>query len=1159
MRVLRIFVKKLKESIFILLFSTACFAQQSYDVKKIGNSQFLPEAINDTGIVVGENILIMDVPVVLNPSILSLSDVNKTGQLAASVQGINSKSGLSESHAAIVLFEPNNIVISDLGTIPDGNASIAHAINNNGQVVGYAIDSSGNDIAFWYVDNIMVPLGLFSGTTSYAHDINDLNDIVGEFTIGDESRAFFRRENGEVVPLGALQNVASINRAINNKQQIVGSYSLSETQSHAFLYNVTASELIDIGTFGGPTSAAYDINIQGEVVGGATIIDASGAELERAFLFTESEGILNLNSLLPDGSPWILERATAINDNGVITGIGKLNDIPSTFLLTPYQQLFSYPHNKIIASDAYTGDNFSAAFALDNDTLVTTAPNNGNGVAYIHKLIGGTWVEQQQLVTDDGVVGDGFGVSVDLFENTMIIGANRATGIAKVTGAAYIFVYDGSKWIQSQKIFADDGTGNERFGSAVAVNSDTIVIGAPQDDDTGFFGGAAYLFTSANKKWQQYDKWTVPRAGYLTLFGSSIALDEKKLLISAAGVGNSGIYTSRAAGGAVHVAIRNGASWVLQEEKIATLLKRVGSISLDGDRVAVNVIRRQSGGTPIENSVIIFEFDGITWVKLTKLVSPSGDLYDGFGQSIALLGSRLVISAPNGGRDRITGTPVTIGSRVYIFDDNGLYWGLQKSLTPPMSESSKTFGGLVSLFEDQLLIGHSGDSEGFAGINSGSLTAYTLCTVDCQKRFSVDVSISLSAIPNTVSVLNPVTIDLIVANNDRVNTVEGVVVSNKIPDYSIYHPLSSSSLCHPKGPAMIECNVGRLPAGNTIPLEISFAAPAYTDVYSNSAEVVAIGSDPDLSNNVAAIDIQVGPLGLPNIIFELPIANQTKEILRDEPVMLKYKINNWVEAKGFKSSHLYLHGEEVFTDLSQSQDVNLGNLATGTYKVRIDLYDKTLAQTVVSEQLEFTIISLVPSVSILSVNNPSVYSPLEIEFVVDNWPIAENGRYIILYFDDRDPILHYSTDPIKVFNVDDGPHRVSLALANREGLIDVTFSKTIETTRLDPTIRFSAPAAGKNHIVGPTDSLIATVDIRNWITNDTTQRHFHWRLNSNVFLEGESATILLPSEILEPGLNQLSVVLVDDGESSTDYKNTIEFDVKKIPPIISIIEPTSEN
>ena len=89
--------------------------------------------------------------------------------------------------------------------------------------------------------------------------------------------------------------------------------------------------MVELGTFGGATSSARDINNHGQIVGFAQ--DGSGAF--RAFLSDAGAAMVDLNTLLPADSGWVLLSANAINDAGQIVGEGTFNGDPRAFLLTP--------------------------------------------------------------------------------------------------------------------------------------------------------------------------------------------------------------------------------------------------------------------------------------------------------------------------------------------------------------------------------------------------------------------------------------------------------------------------------------------------------------------------------------------------------------------------------------------------------------------------------------------------------------------------------------------------------------------------------------------------------------------------------------------------------------------------------------------------------
>ena len=121
-------------------------------------------------------------------------DINEQGY----VVGYASQPGTPTSHA--FLFDGSQM--EDLGTLPGGTSSYARAINNSGQIVGYADTPAGNQHAFLFSDGVMRDLGTLPGhTASFATSISDLGVVLG-YSVGSNGNRTFQFSGGVMTDLG---------------------------------------------------------------------------------------------------------------------------------------------------------------------------------------------------------------------------------------------------------------------------------------------------------------------------------------------------------------------------------------------------------------------------------------------------------------------------------------------------------------------------------------------------------------------------------------------------------------------------------------------------------------------------------------------------------------------------------------------------------------------------------------------------------------------------------------------------------------------------------------------------------------------------------------------------------------------------------------------
>jgi hypothetical protein len=137
--------------------------------------------------------------------------------------------------------------------------------------------------------------------------------------------------------------------------------------------------------------------------------------------------------------------------------------------------------------------------------------DNGDysGSVYVFTRTGSVWSENQKLLASDGAALDWFGFYIALDGDTALFSACQDDDKGANSGSAYIFIYNGTAWIEQQKLTASDGAAGDRFSEyAVSLDGDTAMIGALCDDDMGSASGSTYVFTRMGATWTEQQKLT---------------------------------------------------------------------------------------------------------------------------------------------------------------------------------------------------------------------------------------------------------------------------------------------------------------------------------------------------------------------------------------------------------------------------------------------------------------------------------------------------------------------------------------------------------------------------------------------------------------------------------------------------------------------------
>jgi probable HAF family extracellular repeat protein len=253
----------------------------------------------------------------------------------------------SGSFAEAIRYDGTGLI--PLPWLPGGGDCYGRSINAGGTIVGWSnrgigcggANCPGNPgYAVRWIGSSVEAIGGLGGYYSDATGINDAGEVCGYGAITNNpaiTHAFrIPAGGGAVIDLGTLGGFYSEADAINNSGHIVGTAQLNgSTNSHAAIWISSTAE--DLGSLPGKSqSQALAISDAGDIVGFSS--ETNGVN-PRATLFRRAVPPVDLNTLIEEGSGWVLAYARGINSSGQIVGLGVTNGVSKAFLLTSYPAL----------------------------------------------------------------------------------------------------------------------------------------------------------------------------------------------------------------------------------------------------------------------------------------------------------------------------------------------------------------------------------------------------------------------------------------------------------------------------------------------------------------------------------------------------------------------------------------------------------------------------------------------------------------------------------------------------------------------------------------------------------------------------------------------------------------------------------------------------
>ena len=393
---------------------------------------------------------------------------------------------------------------------------------------------------------------------------------------------------------------------------------------------------------------------------------------------------------------------------------------PTTTPIPTYAFVAGSDSIKLAASDSSPGKLFGTDVAINANTVIASAHadfdrGTNAGAAVVFTRSGSTWTQQAKLIGTNTGSGDLLGKSVGISGDTVVLGASGAAPAGTDSGSAYVFVRSDGNWIQQAKLVADDADTGDKFGHSVAINGDTIIVGAPSETSYGVDSGAAYVFTRTDQIWTQQAKLTGTVLSVNSMFGWSVDIDDDTVAVGALNNESEGTGS-----GIAHVFIRTGGVWTEQANLTAsdtiTNHNFGRSVALSENTLAVGAPGHNSKGANT-GAAYVFLRNENEWTEQAKLTASDSYTTNKFGWSITADGDTVVVGATGNLAKGLN------SGAVYTYKRNGTSWTEEAKLTATGAAVEQKLGTSVALDGNTLVSGTPGDFQ--KGTNTGAAHIFT--------------------------------------------------------------------------------------------------------------------------------------------------------------------------------------------------------------------------------------------------------------------------------------------------------------------------------------------------------------------------------------------------------------------------------------------------
>ncbi|MGB9177323.1 MAG: hypothetical protein WCB46_11405 [Methanoregula sp.] len=372
---------------------------------------------------------------------------------------------------------------------------------------------------------------------------------------------------------------------------------------------------------------------------------------------------------------------------------------------------------KLTAEKPVANAQFGRSVAIDGDLVAVGEGGDGAvGAVYLYKRQGQMYVPDAKLESPDplpetctGIPGTTgtcpeFGRTVAIQGNTVFVGARFAPVAGLNAGAVYVFRKHSDVWQVEDKIVSPSPQNEDNFGRALAIQGNVLVVTARKEKLGAMDVGAAYVFAYKDGGWKFQTKLTASDPAPGAYFGQSVALQGNLIAIGARNADPNGA-------GAVYLFRNSGEDWT-QVARVAPSDGKTDdqygfTVAISGNTMTVGSRRADPDGLTDAGAVYVYSLKRDSADLVTRLTPGDARAGDEFGQSVAFAGDVIAVGA---WKDDI-GDSADQGS-VYLFRRAGGQWAETGKITATDGVAGDEFGYSLAAFGDRMVTGaHFADAK----------------------------------------------------------------------------------------------------------------------------------------------------------------------------------------------------------------------------------------------------------------------------------------------------------------------------------------------------------------------------------------------------------------------------------------------------------------